>query len=205
VLSTSVYLLNRYTTDAHQREHIAKLKTQIDRLGKMIKDMLTMSRLDKPVEDEFEFEQADLSALVSRVVSDHRGLAESKQQRLVYAAENLVPPLRADPAKLEQAIANLIENAIKYTPSGGLVSVMTGVRDARAFVRVSDSGPGIDPRDQPHIFERFYRGKAHRPSEGGTGLGLSIVQKIIALHGGVIEVESVLGHGATFTVWLPLS
>jgi PAS domain S-box-containing protein len=202
VLSTSVYLLNRYTTDAHQREHIAKLKTQIDRLGKMIKDMLTMSRLDKPVEDEFEFEQADLSALVSRVVSDHRGLAESKQQRLVYAAQNLVPPLRADPAKLEQAIANLIENAIKYTPSDGLVSVVTGVRDARAFVRVSDSGPGIDP---PHIFERFYRGKAHRPSEGGTGLGLSIVQKIIALHGGVIEVESVLGHGATFTVWLPLS
>lgn len=204
VLSTGVYLLGRYATDERQREHVARLKIQIDRLAKMIKDMLTMSRLDKPVGDEFDFERVDLNALLRRVISDHQGLTESKQQRLVYTAENSVPPLLADVDKLEQAVINLLENAIKYTPPGGLINVAAGVYDDSVFLRVSDTGPGIDPRDLPHIFERFYRGKSYRPSEGGTGLGLSIVQKIVKAHGGRVEVESVMQQGTAITLWLPL-
>ncbi len=204
VLSTGVYLLGRYATDGRQREHVARLKIQIDRLTRMIKDMLTMSRLDKPVADEFDFERVDLDALLRRIISDHRGLAEGKQQRLVYTAENPVPPLLADVDKLEQAVINLLENAIKYTPPGGLINVAAGVCDSSVFLRVSDTGPGIDPRDLPHIFERFYRGKSYRPSEGGTGLGLSIVQKIVKAHEGRIEVESALQQGTTITLWLSL-
>lgn len=204
VLGTSVYLLNRYATDERQRDHIAKLKVQVDRLSRMIQDMLTMSRLDKPVEDEFEFCHVDLNTIASRIVSDYQGLAEGKGQHLVCKAGSPAAVVNADSTKIEQAVANLVENAIKYTQPGGVISVEVGVEDSRAFLRVHDTGPGIDPRDQPHIFKRFYRGTAHRPSEGGTGLGLSIVRKIVEAHGGAIDVDSRPGNGATFTIWLPL-
>jgi len=99
---------------------------------------------------------------------------------------------------------NLVDNAIKYTPEGGRVTLSWRREDGWVRVDVSDTGVGIPPEDLPHIFERFYRvDKARSRERGGTGLGLSIAQWIAHAHGGRIEVESQVGQGTTFTVWLP--
>ena len=110
-----------------------------------------------------------------------------------------------DKSKITQVVYNLIDNAIKYTPRGGKVRVEMNRAGKHVFIRVSDTGIGIPPEDQKHIFERFYRvDKARSRETGGTGLGLSIVKQIVMLHGGVISVSSEVGKGSTFTVELPL-
>jgi len=113
-----------------------------------------------------------------------------------------------DQDRLKQVLVNLIGNSIKYTPAGGEIVVGLGKVDSRARLTVSDNGPGISPEDLPHIFERFYRGEKSRTRQKdgkGFGLGLSIAYWIIRNHGGEIEVESQLGKGTTFCIWLPLS
>ena len=111
----------------------------------------------------------------------------------------------ADCAKLTQVVYNILDNAIKYTPEGGLIKVRL-IRSGRdAILSVSDNGPGIPKEDQPHIFDRFYRvDKARSRDTGGTGLGLSIVNQLVLMHGGSVSVQSEEGKGSTFTVELPI-
>jgi len=111
----------------------------------------------------------------------------------------------ADPGKLAQVCYNIIENAIKYTPDGGKITVKLKKSGRDAVLEISDTGVGIPPEDQPHVFDRFYRvDKARSRDTGGTGLGLSIVQQIIRLHAGSIQVFSEVGKGTTFIVQLPV-
>jgi len=113
-----------------------------------------------------------------------------------------------DRDRLKQVIVNLVGNAINYTPSGGEILVSLGKVNDRAQLTITDNGPGIAPEDVPHIFERFYRGEKARTRQKdgkGFGLGLSIAYWIVRNHGGRIEVNSVLGQGTTFCVWLPLA
>ena len=111
----------------------------------------------------------------------------------------------ADPGKLAQVCYNIIENAIKYTPDGGTITVTLARMGRDAVLEISDTGVGIPAEDLPHGFDRFYRGdKARSRDTGGTGLGLSIVQQIIRLHAGSVTVQSELGKGTTFTVQLPV-
>jgi signal transduction histidine kinase len=114
----------------------------------------------------------------------------------------------ADKDKLKQVFVNLVQNAINYTPQGGKVVVSLRKSDHQALVSVSDNGPGISPQDLPYIFERFYRGEKSRTrsKDGkGFGLGLSIAYWIVKNHEGVIEVDSKLGEGTTFRVYLPIT
>jgi two-component system, OmpR family, phosphate regulon sensor histidine kinase PhoR len=107
---------------------------------------------------------------------------------------------------LERAVANLLENAIKYTPAGGKIDVSVASDGAQVAVEVSDNGIGIPPEDCARIFERFYRVDRSRSREmGGTGLGLSIVKHIAQSHGGAIEVQSVVGKGSSFRLTLPVA
>ena len=109
-----------------------------------------------------------------------------------------------DPIRLKQVLCNLIQNAARYTPPGGLISISTARQDGFAQVQVSDNGIGISPEDQQRIFERFYRvDYARSRGNGGTGLGLSIVKHITAVHGGQVNVWSKPGQGSTFTIRLP--
>ena len=111
----------------------------------------------------------------------------------------------ADPGKLAQVCYNIIENAIKYTPNGGTVTVSLHKSGRDAVLDISDTGVGIPPEDLPHIFDRFYRvDKARSRDTGGTGLGLSIVKQIVRLHAGSVNVQSEVGKGTTFTVQLPV-
>ena len=110
-----------------------------------------------------------------------------------------------DRGLLKQLFLNLIENSVRYTPQGGVVSIASEVNDEEALLSVSDSGIGISEEHLPHIFERFYRvDKARSRSEGGSGLGLAICQQITELHQGRIGVRSTEGKGTTFTVTIPL-
>lgn len=108
-----------------------------------------------------------------------------------------------DPTRLRQVISNLLSNALKFTPTGGLVRVRLGSDEACAVLRVSDTGPGIPPEELPHVFERFFRGR--RARAGGSGIGLTVVNDLVRAHGEEVTVASELGEGTTFTVRIPLA
>jgi signal transduction histidine kinase len=115
-----------------------------------------------------------------------------------------IPQMRGNPIRLRQMLDNLLGNALKYTPVGGDVTVDVEVQNDQIILRISDSGPGIPPADQPHIFEKFYRASNVPKGVGGSGLGLAIVKSIVDNHQGRIWVESLLEQGSAFTVVLPL-
>jgi signal transduction histidine kinase len=144
-----------------------------------------------------------LADIVARAMDLYRDVAESKGVALtVQAAADVV--VTADGTRLEQVAANLIDNAVKYTPAGGRVDVEV-VRDRdRALLRVRDTGSGIRSDELPRIWERLFRGDASR-AERGLGLGLSLVRAVVEAHGGTVEVASEPGTGSTFTVALPLA
>lgn len=114
-----------------------------------------------------------------------------------------LPPIEADPDRLAQALGNLLSNAIKYTPQGGMISVAADVQGAQIWIRVQDTGPGISPEEQEHLFTPFYRGKAGGRFPQGMGLGLAIAHDLVTAHDGRLEVESAEGWGSRFTIWLP--
>jgi two-component system phosphate regulon sensor histidine kinase PhoR len=131
-------------------------------------------------------------------------LADDKAVRMQFQPAKPVY-VNADPLRLQQVVINLVDNAIKCTPSGGSIRVSTLSIDGKAILEVSDTGIGIPAESLPHIFERFYRvDKAHSRRLGGAGLGLAIVKSICAAYGGSVSVESVETKGATFRVDLPL-
>ncbi|WP_129632034.1 sensor histidine kinase [Candidatus Oscillochloris fontis] len=116
-----------------------------------------------------------------------------------------LPPVRADPQRLAQILGNLIENAIRYTPAGGTVTLRVSHDSSMITFAICDTGPGISAAEQPHIFDRFYRTDRARAREtGGSGLGLAIVQRLVAAQGGSVGLQSQPGQGATFTVQLPV-
>lgn len=117
-------------------------------------------------------------------------------------AENL-PEFKADPYRMAQALENLVNNAIKYTPKGGKVMVTAGFNDEIFWIKVSDTGPGIAPEEIEKIFEPFFRGGKNNQKKQGMGLGLSIARDLVVAHGGDILVESKLGEGSTFTIQIP--
>jgi signal transduction histidine kinase len=116
-----------------------------------------------------------------------------------------LPTIRADPNRLAHAFGTLLSNAVKYTPSGGSVSVAAGAEDQEVWIRVSDSGPGIAPEEQERIFTPFYRGRQPRRFPQGMGLGLTIARDLVVAHGGRLELESSPGLGSRFTLHLPCS
>ena len=132
-------------------------------------------------------------------------MVASKRNQEIKLQLNDRCEMYADCAKLTQVVYNLMDNALKYTQEGGSVRVRL-IRSGRdAILTVTDNGPGIPKEDQAHIFDRFYRvDKARSRDTGGTGLGLSIVHQMVLMHGGNVSVDSEEGHGATFTVELPI-
>jgi heavy metal sensor kinase len=148
-----------------------------------------------------------LDQMVSNALEMFQAVAEAADVELT--ARRIEPAvIHGDGNRLWQVVNNLIDNAIKFTPARGRVSIELRLDDDRheCMLEVTDTGTGIDPHDLPHIFERFYQGDKARPRETpsrGLGLGLSICQAVVAAHGGIIEVTSTPGHGSTFTVRLP--
>jgi two-component system phosphate regulon sensor histidine kinase PhoR len=139
------------------------------------------------------------------VVELHAPAAQQKRQTLRSEVPADLPALFANSDYLERAISNLVDNAIKYTPEGGTISVGARIEKAKTVIEVSDDGIGIPPDDLPRIFERFYRvDRSRSRAMGGTGLGLSIVKHVAQAHTGRVIVTSTVGKGSTFVLEIPL-
>ena len=186
------------------RDTVGSALEETQRLTKIVENLLAISRLEAG-EARKQPERLDFAELARSTADQMRLLAEEKH--IHFKCDGADPvEVDADPLRLKQVVVNLLDNAIKYTPEGGRVSISVMRRDRRAVLEVGDSGIGISSVDLPHIFDRFYRAdKARSRQMGGTGLGLSIVRSICLAHGGQVTVNSTEGRGSLFRVELPLS
>ncbi|MDX1658741.1 MAG: HAMP domain-containing sensor histidine kinase [Nitriliruptorales bacterium] len=187
-----------------ERIAVESIERNSQRMARLVDDLLQLSAIEDAA-PQLELQDTDLADLTRATVLAHEILAEKKEIALeVDAPDELV--LQADGDKLEQVIANLVSNAVKYTPSGGRVQVTLTAAGDHAELTVSDTGVGIPEHEQQHLFEPFTR-LSSEPTGGevSTGLGLAIVHRIVSAHGGAIEVRSRAGEGSTFTVRLPLA
>jgi signal transduction histidine kinase len=198
-------LLDRGRPDK-RAEYLQTLLRETRRLEKLIDDLLELSQLDLGVL-AFNLEPADVNYLTVELVQDRILMAANRG--LVIDCQLTSEPLLAliDPARFTQVVSNLMTNAINYTPSGGLVTVSTAVQPQAetpwVTITVRDTGNGIPAQEMPHLFDRFFRGTVSRQTGiAGTGLGLAICKEIVEQMGGHVTVESQIGQGAAFTVWL---
>lgn len=180
------------------------IKRQTERLNTIFNDLLMLAGLEmEPGSREITFERVKVKDLVSSVLLVAQAKADKKRIRFDLSGVD-EREIYANASLLEQALLNLVDNAIKYGPDDSVINISTGYADSRLRISVIDKGLGIDPVQQKRIFERFYRVDQARSREvGGTGLGLSIVKHIALLHGGTVEVESVPGKGSTFSIIIP--
>lgn len=187
-------------------QYVEVLKREELRLEYLIEDLLTLSRIDL-VKIDMQLEPLDMDILARQLVADRQALALSKELTLAYHVQPApLPAVLADAAMISQVLTNLMSNAMNYTPAGETITVRVEQQDAWLTISVQDTGVGISDQDRAHLFERFYRGQAARQTGApGTGLGLAICQEIVRRHNGKITVESALGKGSTFTVWLPVA
>ena len=202
--------------DAVRREAVFEAEEEAARMGRLVSDLLLLARADAGEAPSLRSEPVDLAELASEVVEQMRPQAGQRQLDLAVAGACTIT---GDRDRLKQLVANLVENAIRYTPAGGRIDVsVTGLQHPAGAVRsrttrdrgmavlsVTDTGIGISPSDLPHVFERFYRAdKARSRAHGGSGLGLSIAAFIAQAHGGSIEgVSDGVNRGSTFRVRLP--
>jgi heavy metal sensor kinase len=190
------------TPEEYQRILKSALE-EIDRVARLVEGLLLLARADAGVL-RMDLQPVDLAQLVEDVYGQVKVLADRRKITLLFG---VMEPLsiRGDYERLRQVLLNLVDNGIKYTPSGGRVTLSLQRDGEWASLRVTDTGIGLSPGDQEKIFERFYRSAEDRSrGEGGAGLGLCIARSIAEAHGGKIQVESTPGLGSTFTVLLPL-
>ena len=187
-----------------------RIEDQAARMGVLVEDLLLLARLDQ--QRPLERRPVDLLAVAAEAVNDARAVAPDRRIELVLGGEGTPGALvvLGDEQRLRQVLANLMSNALTYTPAGSPIEVRAGthLQDgvSAAAIEVVDHGPGLTRQQAERVFERFYRADPARShAAGGTGLGLSIVAALVAAHGGTVEADSVPGHGARFRVLLPLA
>jgi len=185
------------------RKSLETISQESDYMSSVIGKLLFLARSDAGKE-QLSFEDVELKGLITGLASNIEALAQDKGIKFVVDAKEELT-VNGDKVKLRQLFINILENAVRYTPIAGQISVSLVQKDANAVVAIADTGIGIPPEHLPHIFERFYRvDKARARADGGVGLGLAIAKIIAESHKGKIEVESELGKGTTFTISLPL-
>jgi two-component system heavy metal sensor histidine kinase CusS len=170
-----------------------------ERLSRMISAMLFLARADN-AQQAMHRERLSARDELDKVAEFFDALAESQQINLTVTGDGT---LFADPLLVRRALSNLIANALRYTPSGGIVRLAANQRAGALCLSVRDSGSGIEARYLPQLFDRFFRADAARSGSESSGLGLAVVRSIMELHGGTVEVDSRLGEGAFFTLVFP--
>ena len=187
---------------AAYRDRIGSMLEEVSRLARLIENLLTLTRADSG-HVPLGRTETDMVRLVERAAEDMRALAEEKDQKLNLNLKGSAV-LRVDEATVRLALVNLLDNAIKYTPRSGAITVGSSIRGDEFLIEVMDTGPGIPAEHMERIFDRFYRIEKDRNSlAGGAGLGLSIAKWAVEANGGRIEVDSTENKGSTFRIVLP--
>jgi signal transduction histidine kinase len=186
---------------------LSEMESELDRLSHLIDDLLTLSQVEVGLET-LKLEKVDLPLLLGEAMATFWPRAEAVGVTLTMDAPPQLPPVKASSPQIRQVIDNLLDNALQYSSSGGLVTVSCRPANGHIAVSVTDTGQGIPAEDLPHVFERFYRAdKFHsRSSRSGNtgGLGLSIVRSIVGAHGGEVSIDSQEGKGTTVRFTLPV-
>jgi signal transduction histidine kinase len=183
-----------------QTEHVQTIVTATRRMERLIHDLLDATRAEQG-KLSIRRDAVDPAAVVRDVVASHEPIAASKQIGFESSVADDLPQVSGDGDRLAQALTNLIGNAFKFTPAGGVVRLSVAQEDGKVRFEVSDSGPGIAPADLPHLFEPFWQAK--KTAHLGAGLGLKITRAIVEAHDGSIEVTNLAGRGACFRIELP--
>ena len=185
-------------------ERLETVNSEVQRLSRLVDAILKLSRLEnrsKPLNQE----RINVGELIEGIISVHEAFVVDSGLNMVYQAEPDVM-VDGDADLIRQAVANLISNAVRYTPEGGTITVSVYREDASACIRVADTGIGLSPEEARMVFSRFWRADAGRNREsGGLGVGLSVVREIVDRHNGTVKAEGEKGKGALFTISLPLA
>lgn len=191
-------------TNELDEESLRSIEKEVDRLSRLVGDLLLLAQAESG-QLPLELKAVELDTILLEVIQQMQVLASGKVNLRLEEIDQVI--IHGDRDRLKQVILNLVSNAVNYTPAGGEVRLWLSKIEQRACLKVEDTGPGIPPEDLPYIFDRFYRGdpSRKRTESSGFGLGLSIAKWIVDRHGGQIEVESQVGKGTCFTVWLPLA
>lgn len=190
-------------------EQIASLHEEAIRLNRLIRDLRDLS-LAEVRQLTLERQQSDVNQLVSRAIHMLKPMADDKNIRMIFSPAEKLPEILVDPDRMIQVFYNILVNALRYSPVGGLVKVTAeSVEEfGRSWIAIcfQDHGPGIPAEDLPHIFDYFYRAdKSRDRKSGGSGLGLAIVQQLVEIHGGKVFVQSTPAEGSIFKVILPVA
>jgi signal transduction histidine kinase/DNA-binding response OmpR family regulator len=187
----------------NQSEFVERIHHATENIEELVENMLDIAKMDLGAEQTFE--ALNISPLIWELADEFQRQAEANRQLLTIGKTNPNSIVRGDALKIRQALRNLIGNALKYTPRGGVVMLSLEYQSGMACINIRDTGYGIPSGDLPHIFDRFYRVRNNGHAEiEGNGLGLAIVKSIAEAHGGKVTVESEVGKGSCFTFSLPL-
>ncbi|MEP6946113.1 MAG: HAMP domain-containing sensor histidine kinase [Acidobacteriota bacterium] len=213
-------LLRGDVGEQKQREYLETISIECDRQIDLILNLLDLSRIEGGV-FRLEMERVEAPDIITSCIKSEIAAAERRRHKLEIEYLGNVPPICSDPKHLRRVISNLIENSIKYTPDGGLITLSADLVEAEVAIRVSDNGRGIPKEDLPILFDKFYRGvpAAHSAvvaagatneeflddaDMSGVGLGLYLARDVMGRMGGKISVETEVGKGSTFTLHLPI-
>lgn len=200
----TVQLRGEQMTDAERKRFLEVAMQNAKHLDRLSASLFDFARLDS---DELPVEKAPahVGELLDDLAARFSAAGHFRNIKInVDYAEGL-PMVQIDVALIERAVANLIDNAMRYTPEGSAVTLSAKADADGVALTVADSGPGIAPQDLPHVFERFFQGSRHREGRGHAGLGLAIVQRVAQLHGGTVQAANQASGGAAFTLWLPVN
>lgn len=198
-IALSAQLIDGSSPD-DQKEHVQTIVVATRRMERLIHDLLDVTKAEQG-QLSIRRDAIDPTSVARDVVASHEPIAASKQIVLETSIAEDLPQVSGDGDRLAQALTNLIGNAFKFTPAGGVVRLSVAQRDGKVRFEVSDSGPGIAPADLPHLFEPFWQAK--KTAHLGAGLGLKITRAIVEAHDGSIEVTNLAGGGACFRIELP--
>jgi signal transduction histidine kinase len=204
VIKSNLHLLRQTSDPAERAELLGVTEGEVAHLNQMVDDLLYMAQMQAGHDLKPVLRPVELDSLLLDVFARVRPLAMLKHQKFTLTHEDIATSM-GDRDQLQHLLLNLLDNAVKYTGEGGLITLGLWSEDGWARIEVSDTGSGISEEDLPLIFDRFFRASAARQNQrSGSGLGLAIVKAIADAHEGKIEVFSQLGEGTTFRLWLPL-
>lgn len=201
-IRNSIYLLRKLDDEEKREHYLDILQEQSEHLEQLLLDVCSLTRLDTQV-TIFEIQRANINVLLEAVLKNLAPLIEEKRHTVVCNFAPDLPLTLVDESKMARAFHHIIENALYYTPPGGQVMITTSIQGEHLIVEVIDNGMGISYQALARIFDTFYReDKARSTATGRAGLGLAIARRIIENHSGSIDVESEVGVGSTFRVFL---